>query len=111
MAGKEHNPAQALASSEFGELEAALEFLKRTRWELRSIRKVRVWSDTLQVFDVNGDYFELRGAGFLHPDIVALLQAVNAAFDPATIRQPPPQGEYHELGAGRRHRWAEDRVM
>jgi hypothetical protein len=101
---------QPVATCEFSDLNAALEFLKRTRWELRSLRKARVWDDCLQVFDVNGDYFELRGVGFRHADLVPLLRAVNAAFDPATIHQPPP-GAFRELGTGRRHAWAEDRVM
>lgn len=101
---------QPVATCEFSDLSSALEFLKRTRWELRSLRKARVWADRLQVFDVNGDYFELRGVGYPHPEIATLLRAINAAFDPETIGQPPP-GEYREFGTGRRHAWAEDRVM
>ncbi len=93
-----------------GDLAAALEFLKRTRSELRTLRKAWVWKDRLQVFDVNGDYFEVRGVGYADADVAALLRAVNAAFDPATIHQAPP-GEYREVMTGRRHRWAEDRVM
>jgi hypothetical protein len=91
-------------------LEAALEFLKRTRWELRSLRKVRVWTDRLQILDVNGDYFEVRSIGYLQAEIVPLLRAVNTAFDPLTIHNPTEQ-EYKELTTGRRHPWAEDRVM
>lgn len=102
--------SQSVASCDFSDLPSALEFLKRTRWELRSLRKVRVWVDRLQVFDVNGDYLELCGVGYPDAEIVSLLRAINAAFDPETIRQPPP-GEYRELGTGRRHTWAEDRVM
>jgi hypothetical protein len=101
-----------LASHDYtpGGIEAALEFLKRTRWELRSLRKVRVWTDRLQILDVNGDYFEVRGVGYPHPEIVPLLRAVNTAFDPLTIHNPTDQ-EYKELATGRRHPWAEDRVM
>lgn len=102
---------QSVATCDFSDLTSALGFLKRTRWELRSLRKARVWVDCLQVFDVNGDYFELRGVGYPDAEIVPLLRAINAAFDPSTIRQPPPSGEYRELGTGRRHAWAEDRVM
>jgi hypothetical protein len=91
-------------------LDAALEFLKRTRWELRTLRKVHVWKDRLQIFDVNNDFFEVRGVGFLDADIVPLLRAVNTAFDPATIHDPTNL-EYKELLTGRRHCWAEDRVM
>ena len=89
---------------------AALEFLKRTRWELRDLRKVRVWKDKIQIFDINGDYFEVRGVGYPAPDVVPLLRAVNTAFDPATIHDPT-DAEYKEFLTGRRHTWAEDRVM
>src|SRR5262249_58508026 len=56
-----------------GGLEAALEFLKRTRAELRTLRKVRLWKDRLHVIDVNKDYFEIRGIGYADADVVALL--------------------------------------
>jgi hypothetical protein len=93
-----------------GGLDAALEFLKRTRWELRSLRKVRVWKDRLQILDVNGDFFEVRGVGYPDADIVPLLRAVNTAFDPLTVHAATRM-EYKELATGRRHTWAEDRVM
>ena len=47
-----------------GGLDAALEFLKRTRSELRTLRKVRIWKDKLQIIDVNKDFFEVRGLGY-----------------------------------------------
>jgi hypothetical protein len=93
-----------------GGLDAALEFLKRTRWELRSLRKVRVWTDRLHVIDVNKDYFEVRGVGYPDADIVPLLRAINTAFDPLAIHNPTA-ADYKELDTGRRHPWAEDRVM
>jgi hypothetical protein len=93
-----------------GGLTAALEFLKRTRWELRSLRRARVWRDRLEVFDINGDSFEVRGVGYPDADVVPLLRAVNAAFDPLTIHDPTDQ-DFKELLTGRRHPWAEDRVM
>jgi hypothetical protein len=100
-----------LASHDFaGDLNAALEFLKRTRWELRSLRNVRVWKDRLQIFDVNKDHFEIRGVGYPDADIVPLLKAVNTAFDPQTVHDPIT-AEYKEFATGRRHAWAEDRVM
>jgi hypothetical protein len=93
-----------------GDLDLALEFLKRTRWELRALRKVHVFRDRVRVFDVNEDYFEVRGIGYADADVVALLRAVNTAFDPHTI-QVPTDAEYKEFFTGRRHAWAEDRVM
>ena len=101
-----------LAAHEFtpGDLTAALEFLKRTRAELRTLRKVRVWKDRFQIIDVNKDCFEVRGVGYPDADVVPLLRAINTAFDPQTIHEPT-NAEYKEFLTGRRHTWAEDRVM
>lgn len=93
-----------------GNLAPTLEFLKRTRWELRMLRKVHVLRDRFQIFDVNGDFFEVRGAGYPDADIVPLLRVINTAFDPETIHNPT-DAEYKEFATGRRHTWAEDRVM
>jgi hypothetical protein len=93
-----------------GGLEAALEFLKRTRSELRSLRKVRVWKDKLHIIDVNKDYFEIRGVGYADADIIPLLRNINTAFDPKLIHNPI-DADYKEFDTGRRHPWAEDRVM
>jgi len=93
-----------------GGLEAALEFLKRTRAEMRALHRVRVFKDRLQVFDVNKDIFEVRGIGYADADIVPLLRYVNTAFNPETIHSPVDV-EYKEFGAGRRYTWAADRVM
>ena len=73
------------------DLPAALEFLKRTRWELRELRMVRVWTDHFQVIDVNKDLFEVRGVGYPDANVVTLLR-VNTAFDPATIHDPTDAG-------------------
>jgi hypothetical protein len=100
-----------LATHDFAaDVNAALEFLKRTRWELRELRCVRVWPDKVRVFDVNKDFFEIRGVGYPDADVVPLLRAVNTAFDPATIHDPT-ELEYKEFKTGRRHPWAHDRVM
>jgi hypothetical protein len=93
-----------------GGLDAALDFAKRTRAELRSLRMVRVWRDRLHIIDVNKDYFEIRGLGYVDADVVPLLQSINTAFDPQSIHEPIDR-EYKEYDTGRRHRWAEDRVM
>jgi hypothetical protein len=77
---------------------------------LRELRMVRVWPDRMQIIDVNKDYFEIRGIGYRNDEIVPLLQAVNTAFDPQTI-QEPTGAEFKEFNTGRRHTWAEDRVM
>jgi hypothetical protein len=101
-----------LATHDFtpGGLDAALEFLKRTRSELRTLRKVRIWRDKLHIIDVNKDYFEIRGIGYADADILPLLKNINTAFNPQTIHDPTA-AEYKEFDTGRRHPWAEDRVM
>lgn len=98
------------ASQGFTDVNAALEFLKRTRFELRELRKVYVWKDRLQVFDINGDSFELTGIGYESPDIVAVLNNINTAYNPQTIHEPASV-DYKEFKTGKRRAWAEDRVM
>jgi hypothetical protein len=93
-----------------GGLDAAVAFVKRTRAELRSLRKVRVWKDKLQILDVNKDFFEIRGIGYGDADVIPLLRMINAAYNPE-ILHVPTDAEYKEFDTGRRHPWAEDRVM
>lgn len=93
-----------------GRLAEALDFLKRTRSELRTLRRVRVWADRLQVFDVNLDYFEVRGIGYAHAEIVPLLEMVNTNFKPELIHSPIVS-PYKEFLTGRRYPWAHDRVL
>ena len=93
-----------------GDVEGTLEFLKRTRSELRLLRMVRVWTDRIQVFDVNGDFFEVRDVGYPSADIIPILKAVHTAFKPELIHAPF-DGPFKEFKTGKRHPWAEDRVM
>jgi hypothetical protein len=93
-----------------GGLPAVLEFLKRTRNELRTLRRVRVWKDRLQIIDINQDCFEVTGLGYADADVVPLLRNLNTAFNPETIHAPT-DAEYKELSLGKCHPWAYDRVM
>jgi hypothetical protein len=93
-----------------GDVQETLEFLKRTRSELRQLRRVCVWKDRLHVCDVNRDVFEICGLGYLDAEIIPVLDSINAAYDPATIHAPT-DAEYKELRLGRCRPWAEDRVM
>jgi hypothetical protein len=103
---------EPLAKHEFSEggLDAALAFFRRTRSELRVLRFVRVSTDWVRLFDVNGDYFELRGLGFGDADIIPVLRSFDTPFDPERIHNPI-DAEYKEFRTSRRHPWAEDRVM
>jgi hypothetical protein len=74
------------------------------------LRMVRVWPNRLHIFDVNGDFFEVQGVGYPDGDIVPILKAVHTAFNPDLIHSPF-DGEYKEFKTGKRHPWAEDRLM
>lgn len=93
-----------------GDVEGAIEFLKRTRNELRMLRKVRVWKEKFHVYDINNHAFEITGVGYPDPDIIPILNQVNAVFNPQTIHDPTDD-EFKEIKTGKRRPWAEDRVM
>jgi hypothetical protein len=95
---------------EAGQINDVREFLKRTRSELRMLRKAYVFRDKVQVFDVNGDWFEVTGIGYPDADVVPVLDAVNTAFNRETIHNPT-EAQYKEFKTGRRYTWALDRVM
>jgi hypothetical protein len=103
---------EPLATREFsdGDLQAAIAFFRRTRSELRTLRMVRVATDWVRLFDVNGDYFELRGLGYPDADVVPVLKSFDTPFNPETIHEPI-DAEYKEFKTGRRYPWAADRVM
>ena len=71
-----------LATHDFadGGLDAAIAFFRRTRSELRTLRFVRVSTEWVRLFDVNGDYFELRGLGYPDADVVARAAVVRHAI-------------------------------
>ena len=110
--GKGRTTSVPLASHhhEPGGLDQTLEFLKRTRSELRQLRRVIVGLERLLVFDVNGDSFEIVGLGYADTEIVPLLNSINTAYDPRTLHLPSA-AEFKEFPLGRCHPWAEDRVM
>ena len=93
-----------------GQLQEVLEFLKRTRTELRELRKVHVWQDKVRIFDVNGEFFEIQAIGYQDDDIAQLLQAIGTNFKPETINKPI-DAPFKEFKTGRRHPWAEDRIL
>ena len=93
-----------------GGLQATLGFLKQTRYDLRELRKVRVFRDRVQFFDVNGDCCEVCGLGYADADVVPVLDALNAAYKRETIHAATDE-QYKEFSTGRRYTWAADRVM
>jgi hypothetical protein len=103
---------RAIAEHRFepGKLDDVLAFLKRTRSELRMLRKVRVSRAWVRVFDVNGDWFEVTGVGYGDADVIPILDAINAPFNRDTIHEPV-NVEFKEFRTSRRYAWAADRVM
>jgi hypothetical protein len=93
-----------------GNLDDVLEFLKRTRNELTTLRKVRVWPHCVQIFDVNGEYFEVTGIGYPDKDVSPLLTAIGTSFKPESIHNPIPR-PFKEFMTGRCFPWAEDRIL
>jgi hypothetical protein len=93
-----------------GGLASTLEFLKRTRVELRALRWVLAWRDRLQIHDVNRDVFEVAGLGYADPDIVPVLKSLGASYDPETVHLDPA-AEPKQFRLGRCRPWAEDRAM
>lgn len=104
--------SQSLATHEFkdGGLDAAVAFFRRTRQGLRMLRLVRVSTEWVRLFDINGDFFELRGLGYLDAEIVPVLKSFDTPFNPETIHAPI-EAPYKEFKTGRRYPWAADRVM
>lgn len=81
------------------------------RTQLREWRFVRLWRDRLAVIDINGDYIYIEGLGYASPDIHHVLKAIGTAYNTQTIHDEPARGDYKQFKTGRRHPWAEDRVM
>ena len=103
---------EPLATHDFveGGVDAAIAFFRRTRSELRTLRLVRVSTEWVQLFDVNGDYFELRGLGYSDAEIIPVLRSFDTPFNPDSIHVPIAS-PYKEFKTGRRYPWAADRVM
>jgi hypothetical protein len=103
---------EPLATHDFadGGLDAAIQFFRRTRNELRTLRLVRVSTDWVRLFDVNEDFFELRGLGYADADVVPVLKSFDTPFNPESIHAPIA-APYKEFKTGRRYPWAADRVM
>ena len=93
-----------------GDVNTAVEFLKRTRSELRNLRMTRVWVDRVRVYDINGDCFEITGIGYPDADVVPLLNQVNTNYKPELLHAPTNDA-FKEFKTGRRYPWAQDRVM
>lgn len=107
MSGSEERPR---VQYEAGKLPGVLDFLKQMRYRFPTQRMVRVWPDRMEVFDVNSDSFSIEGLGYASPDVVPVLNAVNAVYKPEAIHEPTTQ-VFKEFKTGKRYTWAADRVM
>jgi len=104
------DPPRATWRHNAEQLQATLDFLKRTRSELRELRRVQLARDWLRVFDVNGDSFEVTDIGYPDAEIVPVLDSLNAVYKRESIHKPIDR-PYKEFKTGKRRPWAEDRVM
>ena len=73
---------------------------------------VRLGQNQGKGFAVRAGVLQAAGdvIGYADADIIPLLRNINTAFDPQKIHEPT-DSEYKEFDTGRRHPWAEDRVM
>ncbi len=93
-----------------GALQEVYDFMQQMRYTFRTQRMVRVYTDRLEVFDVNGDAYEIRGLGYPDADVTAVLDALNAVYRKDVVHAPIDR-PYKEFKTGRRYTWANDRVM
>ena len=92
VAAHEHRP---------GQLAATLDFLKQVRYQLRELRLARVGENWLRAFDVNGDCCEITGLGYADAEILAVLDAINAAYKRESIHETVAR-PYKEFKTGKR---------
>ncbi len=101
---------KAVHEYEAHDLDGVFEFLKRTRDELRALRRVRVAPDWLRIIDVNRACFEIRGLGYASPEIIDVLDNLKVAYKRELIHEPV-DAVYKEFKTGKCDPWAEHRVM
>ncbi|REJ89389.1 MAG: hypothetical protein DWQ34_06625 [Planctomycetota bacterium] len=107
MATSEERPVVDYTPGKIDEVHA---FIRQMRYRFRTQRMVRVWTDRVEVFDVNADAYEIRGLGYPAEEIVQVLDALNAVYRKEAIHEPT-ENPYKEFKTGRRYTWANDRVM
>lgn len=107
MASSEGRPSVDYTPGMIDEVHA---FIRQMRYRFRTQRMVRVWTDRVEVFDVNADAYEIRGLGYSQEDVVPVLDALNAVYRKDSIHEPTDR-PYKEFKTGRRYTWANDRAM
>jgi len=71
--------------------------------------RVRVERDRTLILDINADAFAVEGLSFGDENLVAVLDALGAAFNPQEVRGLTPDAAPREFALGRAWAWGAER--
>ena len=71
--------------------------------------RVRVERDRTLILDINADPFVVEGLTFGDENLIAVLDALGAAFNPQEVRQLRPDAAPREFALGRAWAWGAER--
>ncbi|MBU6401752.1 MAG: hypothetical protein KGS61_15655 [Verrucomicrobia bacterium] len=87
-------------------------FVRKHRAGLKPFRRVVVTAAGARIIDLNRSELVFPGLSYGHPLLEPLLRLAGAAFDPATVHQPPPDpAAEREFACSARYPWGQDRVL
>lgn len=109
-----HEVAEDVARSyryEKGTADAVRTILQLQRRAFNRPSRVVIERGRTTILDLNGDPFVIEGLSYGEPDLVALLRAVGAAFDPAAFsRLSPDHDGVREYAVSRTWAWGAERT-
>ena len=71
--------------------------------------RVRVERDRTLILDINADAFAVEGLSFGDENLIAVLDALGAAFNPQEVRGLTPDAAPREFALGRAWAWGAER--
>ena len=71
--------------------------------------RVRVERDRTLILDINADPFVVENLSFGDENLIAMLDALGAAFNPQEVRQLKPEAAPREFALGRAWAWGAER--
>ena len=71
--------------------------------------RVRVERDRTLILDINADAFVVEGLSFGDENLIAVLDALGAAFNPQDVRRLTPDAAPREFALGRAWAWGAER--
>jgi hypothetical protein len=105
---KEPEPV-AVYTGSLDDTPALIQFFRREKDRLRSLRKLVISPERTVLWDVNRDRLEFPGLTYGAPALEALLRELGVVFQPQAVRDPAARVTEFDLSV--RHPWGEDRVM